>query len=75
MIVRIALAQAPSEIGNVKKNWETAKNYIERAAKAKAARDAEQASRDKAFVEEMRKKKAEERAAKEKAAKARLANQ
>lgn len=36
MIVRIALAQAPSEIGNVKKNWETAKNYIERAAKAKA---------------------------------------
>ncbi len=36
MIVRIALAQAPSEIGNVKKNWKTAKNYIDRAAKAKA---------------------------------------
>ena len=36
MIVRIALAQAPSEIGNVKKNWATAKNYIDRAAKAKA---------------------------------------
>ena len=33
-----------------------------RAARAKAARDSEQASRDKAFLENMRKKKAEQRA-------------
>ena len=35
-----------------------------RAARAKAARDAEQASRDQAFLENMRKKKAEQRAKK-----------
>ena len=36
MVIRTALAQAPSEVGNVDENWKSAKTYIERAGQADA---------------------------------------